>query len=225
MAEREIFVAVDVEADGPIPGPYSMLSLGMAVAGHPDLTFYTELKPISEDFVPEALAISGLDRDRLRREAPTAEEAMAAAKAWVDGLRPHGRPVFLAAPAVWDGMYVHWYFTRFTGGNPFGRTGAGVDLRSYWMGRTGGDWSRTHQAAIKEVVGRDRHAAHPPRRRGRRGARRDLRGRPRRPPIAALPVSSSRRRAAPSGRRRGPGGTSTGGDPSASGRAGRTARR
>lgn len=153
VAEREIFVAVDVEADGPIPGPYSMLSLGMVVAGRPDLMFYTELKPISDEYVPEALAVSGLDRDRLLREAPTAADAMTAAKAWVDGLRPLGRPVFLAAPAVWDGMYVHWYFTRFTGGNPFGRTGAGVDLRSYWMGRTGAEWSRTHQAGIKEAVG------------------------------------------------------------------------
>ena len=35
-----------------------MLSLGMAVAGRPDLTFYTELKPISDEFVPEALAVS-----------------------------------------------------------------------------------------------------------------------------------------------------------------------
>ena len=47
----ELYVAVDVEADGPIPGPYSMLSLGMAVAGRSELTFYTELQPISDDFV------------------------------------------------------------------------------------------------------------------------------------------------------------------------------
>lgn len=35
----EFYVAVDVEADGPIPGRYSMLSLGMAVAGRDDLRF------------------------------------------------------------------------------------------------------------------------------------------------------------------------------------------
>jgi hypothetical protein len=40
MAGRsELYVAVDVEADGPIPGPYSMISLGMAVVGRPDLAF------------------------------------------------------------------------------------------------------------------------------------------------------------------------------------------
>ena len=132
-----LYVAVDAEADGPIPGPYSMISLGMAVAGRPDLTFYTELRPISDDFVPDALAVSGLDRDRLFAEAPTAEDAMRAADQWVRALRKVGRPVFLAAPAVWDGMFVHWYFVRYVGRSPFGATGSGVDLRSYWMGRTG----------------------------------------------------------------------------------------
>jgi hypothetical protein len=149
----ELYVAVDVEADGPIPGPYSMLSLGMAVAGRPELTFYTELRPISEEFVPEALAVSGLDRDRLLAQAPPAPEAMAAAAAWVDGLRATGRPVFLAAPAVWDGMFLHWYFVRFTGSSPFGATGSGVDLRSYWMGRTAGEWTRSRKTDILRAIG------------------------------------------------------------------------
>jgi hypothetical protein len=149
----ELYVAADVEADGPIPGPYSMISLGLAVAGRPDLTFYTELRPISDEFVPQALAVSGLDRDRLLREAPSAEEAMAAAARWVNDLRRVGRPVFLAAPAVWDGMFVHWYFTRFTGRSPFGATGSGVDLRSYWMGLTGGEWAETHKSRIKQALG------------------------------------------------------------------------
>lgn len=149
----ELYVAVDVEADGPIPEPYSMLSLGMAVAGRPDLRFYTELRPISDDFIPEALAVSGLDRDRLVASAPPPEEAMAAAAAWVNGLRTFGRPVFLAAPAVWDGMFVHWYFVRFTGSSPFGATGSGVDLRSYWMGRTAGEWTRSRKTDILRAVG------------------------------------------------------------------------
>lgn len=149
----ELYVAVDVEADGPVPGPYSMISLGMAVAGRPDLTFYTELRPISPDFVPAALAVSGLDRDRLLREAPDASVAMRAAASWIDGLREIGRPVFLAAPAVYDGMFVHWYFRRFTGGSPFGATGSGIDLRSYWMGLTGCEWSQTRKNVIKRKLG------------------------------------------------------------------------
>jgi len=149
----EIYVAVDVEADGPLPGPFSMLSLGMAAAGHPELRFYTEIRPISEQFQPEALAVAGLDRDRLLREAPAPEAAMQAAAAWINGLRRIGRPVFLAAPAVWDGMFVHWYFMRFLGKSPFGRTGSGIDLRSYWMGLRGGEWAATRKGRIKFELG------------------------------------------------------------------------
>ncbi len=149
----EIYIAVDVEADGPLPGPYSMLSLGMAVVGFPDLCFYTEIQPISDRFQPEALAVGGLDRNRLSNEAPTAEQAMQAAAQWVNGLRKRGRPVFLGAPAVWDGMFVHWYFMRFVGKSPFGQTGSGIDLRSYWMGATGCEWSESRKGRIKFELG------------------------------------------------------------------------
>ena len=154
MSEKlpELYIAADVEADGPIPGPYSMLSLGMAVVGMPDQRFYTEIKPISDEYVEQALAVAGLDRDRLLREAPSPETAMSAAAKWVNGLRKIGRPVFLAAPAVWDGMFVHWYFFRFTGKSPFGQTGSGIDLRSYWMGLTGCEWVETRKGFIKKTL-------------------------------------------------------------------------
>ena len=149
----ELYVAADVEADGPLPGPYSMISLGFSVVGKPELTFYTELKPISEQFVPQALAVSGLDRDQLIREAPEAQVAMELAAKWVNGLRKIGRPVFLAGPAVWDGMFIHWYFRKFLGKSPFGDTGSGIDLRSYWMGLTGCEWRESRKGSIKQRLG------------------------------------------------------------------------
>ncbi len=145
----EIYIACDVEADGPIPGPYSMLSLGMAVVGKPELSFYTELKPISEQFVPKALEVSGLDRDKLIQEAPHPKEAMENATKWINKLRKIGRPVFLAGPAVWDGMYIHWYLVNFLGKSPFGQTGSGIDLRSYWMGMNKCEWVETRKGKIK----------------------------------------------------------------------------
>jgi hypothetical protein len=77
-----LYISVGIEADGPIPGPYSLLSLGAAVAGVQDAdgftaadpeqrTFYRELRPISDEFVPEVLAVSGLDRDRCALRAWT----------------------------------------------------------------------------------------------------------------------------------------------------------
>lgn len=150
---QELYVAVDIEADGPIPGPYSMLSLGMAVVGRPELTFYTELKPISDQFVPEALSVSGLDREHLKARAPEPQAAMASAAAWLDEVSKKGRPVFLAAPAVFDGMFVHWYFVRFLGRSPFAVNGAGIDLRSYWMGARGTRWEESRRAAIQSATG------------------------------------------------------------------------
>lgn len=149
----EIYIAVDVEADGPIPGPYSMLSLGMAVVGRQDLSFYTELKPISDNYVAAALAVAGLDRQKLLQEAPEARLAMQTAYDWINSLRRIGRPVFLAGPAVWDGMFVHWYFINFLGKSPFGNTGSGIDLRSYWMGATGCEWVASRKGKIKYQLG------------------------------------------------------------------------
>jgi hypothetical protein len=149
----ELYIASDVEADGPIPGPYSMISLGMSVVGQPEHTFYTELKPISDDFIPDSLAVSGLDRERLLREAPDPETAMLEAHNWVNSLKIKGHPIFLPAPAVWDGMFIHWYFMRFVGESPFGPTGAGVDLRSYWMGVTGLGWIQSRKTQIIDTTG------------------------------------------------------------------------
>lgn len=149
----ELYIAADVEADGPIPGPFSMISLGMSVVGMPQHAFYSEIRPISANFDPKALAVSGLDRDALLANAPAAAEAMRAADAWVNGLRKIGRPVFLAGPAVWDGMFIHWYFMNFLGKSPFGNTGSGIDLRSYWMGLKGIEWVESRKGRIKYELG------------------------------------------------------------------------
>ena len=57
---------VDVESDGPIPGDYSMVCFG-AIVVEPELnrTFYGRLRPISEKWIPEMLAISGISREEM----------------------------------------------------------------------------------------------------------------------------------------------------------------
>jgi len=128
----DCYISVDIEADGPIPGPYSMLSFGFVVAGAYDgttfapadldapVTFYRELRPISDDFLPAALEISGLDRDRLTDEGTDPAVAMQDARAWVMEIAGDRRPVLVAYPLSFDWMYLPWYFTRFTAaGSPF----------------------------------------------------------------------------------------------------------
>ena len=131
----DVFVSVDIEADGPIPGDYSMISFGAVVVGQPALTFYRELKPISDRFVPEALAVSGLDRAVLARDGAEPEAAMREFTAWLAEVSPKRRPVFVAFNATFDWMFVHWYFLHFTGKNPFGISG--LDIKAYYMGALG----------------------------------------------------------------------------------------
>lgn len=58
------YVMVDVESDGPIPGDYSMISFGAVLANDAlDKTFYGQLRPISDKYIPEALAVSNHTRE------------------------------------------------------------------------------------------------------------------------------------------------------------------
>src|SRR4051812_26271760 len=119
----DIYFSGDVEADGPVPGPYSMLSFGLAVAGVYDgfvlqpsepsgPTFYAELKPISQHYEPDALAVSGLDRAALLTEGRTPSDAMTEAATWVREQAGDRRPVLVGFPAVYDWMFLYWYFTQ-----------------------------------------------------------------------------------------------------------------
>lgn len=132
MRDRaDLYISADIEADGPIPGPYSMLSFGLAVAGHFDgeeferrdpeaQTFYRELAPISEQFDAEALEVSGLDRQALSREGTSPADAMSSAAAWVEEVADEERPVLVAFPASFDWLFLYWYFVSFSrSGSPF----------------------------------------------------------------------------------------------------------
>ena len=46
-AEREVFISVDVETAGPIPGEYGLLSIGACDVDNPARTFTCELKPLN----------------------------------------------------------------------------------------------------------------------------------------------------------------------------------
>ena len=89
------WIMIDIEADGPIPGDYSMISFG-AVVVEPglDLTFYGELRPISDRFIPEARAVSGFTRVQTLA-FPEPEGVMRRFAAWI-GEMSAGRPMFVS---------------------------------------------------------------------------------------------------------------------------------
>jgi hypothetical protein len=113
------WIMVDIEADGPIPGDYSMVSFG-AVVVEPGLerTFYGELRPISEKFVPESLAVSGFPREETLT-FPEPEGVMRRFAGWLADVSV-GRPMFVSDNNGFDWQFTNWYFHHFTGANPFG---------------------------------------------------------------------------------------------------------
>ena len=125
------YIMVDVEADGPIPGDYSMICLG-AVVVEPGLerTFYGRLRPCSASWVPEALAVSGFGRDEtLGFDDPA--EVMARFDAWIADTG-RGRPMFVSDNNGLDWQFVNWYFHHFLSRNPFGHSS--TNLGSLYKG-------------------------------------------------------------------------------------------
>jgi hypothetical protein len=125
MKRVDAYFSADVETDGPIPGPYSMLSFALVAAGRFDgevfsrplsyeHRFYTELRPISEEFEAEALAVNGLNRDELLLRGEDPGSAMTKAAAWVRDVARDARPVLVAYPLSFDWTWLYWYFVRFS---------------------------------------------------------------------------------------------------------------
>ena len=128
---EDVYFSADVETDGPIPGPYSMLSFAIVLAGRFDGTsftrppnyddyFYCELKPISERYQEEALRVNKLDRTHLSHAGSNPVTAMSSAFDWIMAKSYGGTPVLAAYPLSFDWTWLFWYFTMYCDrGSPF----------------------------------------------------------------------------------------------------------
>ena len=169
-AAVDVYFSGDIEADGPIPGVYSMLSFGLAVAARFDgttfeardpseATFYRELQPISDNFEPQALAAAGLDRAALAREGADPGEAMQAAARWIGEQAGRARPVLVGYPVVFDWMFLHWYFVRFVGESPFGFSGA-LDMKTIYQQKARVTLEHAGRADLPAELASSREHAH-----------------------------------------------------------------
>jgi hypothetical protein len=139
----EIYVSTDIEADGPIPGPHSMLSFASA-AYRADKslvgTFEANLTTLPEaqgdpktmawwQTQPEAWAAC-------RRDLREPAEVMPQYVAWLKSLSD--KPVFVGYPAAYDFLFVYWYLIRFAGESPFSHSA--LDIKTYAMALLGADY-------------------------------------------------------------------------------------
>jgi hypothetical protein len=122
----EMYISTDIETDGPIPGPHSMLSFGSAA--------YTADKRLIATFEANLHTLPG---------ASGHPETMAwwqtQPEAWANALP--GQPVFVGYPAAFDFLFVYWYVIRFAGESPF--SFSALDIKSYAMAVLGTDYRET----------------------------------------------------------------------------------
>lgn len=167
----DCYFSADVETDGPIPGPFSMLSIALVQAGRfdgkvferahdPRDSFYAELQPISEQFEADALAVNGLDRARLVLEGRTPRDAMTAAAAWVRARAGGARPVLVAYPLSFDWTWMYWYFVQFSStGSPFNHSSC-YDIKTAYAVKAGIPIAQAGRAQLEEHLRSTRSHSH-----------------------------------------------------------------
>jgi hypothetical protein len=167
----DLYFSADVETDGPIPGPYSILSFAIVYAGSFDghifrrpenyeRVFYRELRPISDSFQKEALDVNGLDRARLCIEGMAPERAMTEAFHWINANANGAKPVLVAYPLSFDWTWLYWYFVQFCKtGSPFDYSRC-FDIKTALAVKAGIPISRAGRSRLDSSISSKRQHTH-----------------------------------------------------------------
>jgi hypothetical protein len=142
MAKPETYFVTDIETDGPIPGPHSMLSFASAAysdAGELLATFSINLECLEGAkghhktmkwwaTEPQAWAAC-------RADLQPADVAMKQYVQWIQSIcKKDTSPVFVGYPAGFDFTFIFWYLIRFTGDSPF--SWSALDMKTMAMSLT-----------------------------------------------------------------------------------------
>ena len=162
IESKEIYVSTDIEADGPIPGANSLLSLASAAftcAGELQSTFTANL-----DTLPDATPDPDTMRwwttqpkawQACRSNTQAPDKAMADYHQWLNALP--AKPVFVGYPAAYDFMFVYWYLIRFVGDSPFSHSA--LDIKTLAMAIMKSDYrSASKRRMPKAWFGEHRHS-------------------------------------------------------------------
>lgn len=134
------YIVCDVESDGQIISDHSMVCFG-AVVVEPTLkkTFYGKTRPISNLWVPDALAVSGFSRE----EHLTFDDPVDVMRDFAEWLKINSvdKPILISDNNGYDASWINYYFHKFYGSNPFGWSsrrigdlycGMKMDARANW---------------------------------------------------------------------------------------------
>jgi len=177
--KRDLYFSLDVETDGPIPGPHSMRQVGLAAFF---LTGTPEWKDVEGKGISPLLAHFGRNLlplpaasphpdtlkwwteenpdiwTRIQMNAVSPDMGMYALVGWVDQMCKNfdARPVCVAYPATFDFMFLYWYLIKFMGASPFGFQG--LDMKTLAMVKMKTSFRNVSKRTMpKEWFGQEKH--------------------------------------------------------------------
>ncbi len=113
-------IVFDVEADGPCPGLYNMISFGLVSLADPSKSFLGQVAPLlDKPGIDAARAVTGITFET-QKTWPDAAIVMPAAAAFLNELTGGKRAIFWSDNPAFDWQFWNWYCHRFLGDNPAG---------------------------------------------------------------------------------------------------------
>jgi len=140
MKNKEIYISIDCETDGPIPGPHSMLSIGNAAFDQ--LGQLIDTWEVNLETLPGASMDPGTKEfwdknpeawEACRVNPQPPKESMERYVQWLKNLEKYndGKVVAVCAPAGFDFTFVYWYLMKFVGHSPF--SFSCIDVKTFAM--------------------------------------------------------------------------------------------
>ena len=151
------YFCIDIEASGPVPALYNMVSLGVVPVLRSEGRWaptsdelYLVFRPMNDGFDPAAMAIHGITRKEMEEQGEEPKAAMRRLREWTLSHRvPRGaRPIFVGHNAVFDWAFVNYYFAVTEEENPFGWKA--LDTKALAMGRLNLPWFDTHKEMLEK---------------------------------------------------------------------------
>lgn len=159
---RATWYCIDIECSGTVPALYDMISLGAVVvtqgADGPELgaSFYVEIEPTAPRVDARAMAVNGLDLERLRAEGRPLADALRDLTSFVEEhLLPGSEAVFVGHNAPFDWSFVSYSYHASGLPNPFGYKA--LDTKAMSIGVLGLHWLDTNKEVLQERLGLPLH--------------------------------------------------------------------
>jgi hypothetical protein len=168
--KQTIYLSIDVETDGPIPGAYSMLSFGVAAfnsAGRVVDTFEANLGLLPDAKQnPDTMAWWYKDKKQTALYVKTREniksptQAMKEYVLWQEGImkKHNARLCYMGYPIVFDQMFVYWYAMYFAGEDHAGFNG--IDIKTYASAALQRPYKKTYKKTMPRRWFSDRPHTH-----------------------------------------------------------------